>query len=65
MVFKKDGKELKDENLNPIGLDSVMNEFVQPYAKKAEGGSGKKSETGNFKAGSIEAFDKTNGGSRS
>jgi len=58
MVFKKDGKELKDENLNPLGLDSIMNEFVQPYAKKAEGGSGKGTETGNFKAGSIEAFDK-------
>jgi hypothetical protein len=56
--IKRGGEVLKDDNLNALAIDDVMKEFIQPYAKKPEGGSGKGTETGNFKAGTIEAFDK-------
>jgi len=58
-VIKQNGEVLKNEKtLSPIGIDSWVKEFVTPYLKTVDGGSGKKDETPPSKAGSFEAFQK-------
>ncbi|MFM9825832.1 hypothetical protein [Flavobacterium sp.] len=58
-VIKQNGEVLKDDKtLSPIGIDSWVKEFVTPYLKTVEGGSGKKDETPPSKAGSFEALQK-------
>jgi 23S rRNA U2552 (ribose-2'-O)-methylase RlmE/FtsJ len=58
-VVKQNGEVLKDDKtLSPIGIDSWVKEFVIPYLKTVEGGSGKKDENTQGKAGSFEAFQK-------
>ena len=55
--WQKDGKTLKDDNLNPKKLGAIMTDFVTPYLKSPDGGTGKKDEPGS-KGGTYEAFVK-------
>jgi hypothetical protein len=57
--IKKDGQVLKNNTtLNPLGVSDVMQEFIKPYIKKADGGGGGGDDTGNNTAGSYDAFVK-------
>ena len=59
VVVKLNGETQKDEKtLSPISVESFVKDFVTPYVKKADGGSGEKDETPPGKAGSFEAFEK-------
>lgn len=58
VVVKLNGQIQKDEKtLSPISVESFVKDFVTPYVKKADGGSGEEDETPPGKAGSFEAFE--------
>lgn len=58
-VVKLNGEIQKDEKtLSPISVESFVTNFITPYVKKAEGGSGEGDDTPPSKAGSFEAFEK-------
>lgn len=55
LVVKKDGELLKDELLNPKGLDKIIPDFVHPYSIKPGGQSGG-SDKGGSGTGTMDAF---------
>ncbi len=57
-LIKKGGVTLKSETLDPLTLADVMPKFIEPFAKKVEGGTGGGDSSGDGKAGSLEAFVK-------
>lgn len=60
-VLGQDGSVMKDVNLNPVGLDKVMQDFFvenDAYLKPISGGRGGNDATGGDTEKSIEAFTK-------
>jgi len=59
VVKGADGQVLKNEQtLSPISISDFASNFSSQYVKKVEGGSGKKDEDDNGKAGTLDAFMK-------
>lgn len=56
IMVKKEGNVLKDDLMRVKGIKDVINDFVQPYIKKPEGGRDKGTEKGQPKPGSLEEF---------
>jgi len=57
LVFRKNGEILKDDLKNPLGIESVVKTFSEPFIAKTNGGGDGGDEPGNAKAGSFEAFE--------
>jgi len=58
-VLLRDGEVAKDETtLNPVPLDTHVNEFVNQFVKPAEGGNAGGNEPAPSAAGTYEAFEK-------
>lgn len=57
-LIKKGGVTLKNDLLDPLTLADIMPKFIEPFAKKVEGGAGGGDSSGEGKAGSLDAFVK-------
>lgn len=56
LEIKKDGEVLKNTTtLNPLGVTDVMNDFIKPYVKVPEGGTGEGDKIGDKKS-SYDSF---------
>jgi len=60
LLVKKDGKVLKDNLESPRGVEDIMKEFLTPFAKPNEGGTGGGDEGGSSGAATsnLEKFTK-------
>lgn len=60
VLFKDANGVIKDNILNPVKADSVLNKYLTNYVKQVEGGSGAgDSGTGKGKPGTLDSFNKT------
>ena len=57
-LIKKGGVTLKDAVLEPLTLADIMPKFLEPFAKKIEGGGGGDDTKGAGKEGTLVAFIK-------
>lgn len=59
-IITIDGKkQINENNRNNLSMNEVFSEFIKPYIKQAEGGSGENGDrTGGGQPGTLEAFDK-------
>jgi hypothetical protein len=59
VVKNSKGEVLKSDTEKPLTVSEVMNgEFITPFLKSPEGGSGGSDDPGNHKQGTYEAFEK-------
>lgn len=59
IVYKRQGQQIKNPTtLEAVPGKSIIDEFVNPFLRKAEGGAGGNNNVGDPKAGTMDAFQK-------